>query len=416
MTKLCILVFGLFLAARCPNQSTEIPQKTPEKTPAALVEKPSVRVAAERLEIYLPKILGKKIGLVVNQTSLVGQTHLADTLIKRGVEVVKIFAPEHGFRGSADAGETVKNGRDAQTGLPIFSLYGKNKKPTAADFESLDLVIFDIQDVGARFYTYISTLFYVEQACAELAKPLLVLDRPNPNGHFFDGPMLENGFESFVGITNLPVVHGCTVGELAKLFAGENLLKVSQPIDLEVVKCQNYDHRTFYELPVAPSPNLPTMRSIYLYPSLCFFEGTEFSVGRGTDFPFEVVGHPDFPATDPPDSGRTSFSFVPKPNFGNQKPFLEGQKCFGYDFRKMPLDSLRANGKILLWPILDAFQKFPVEKRGSFFLKNNFFDKLAGSSKLRKQILAGKTETEIRASWQADLEKFGSVRRKYLLY
>jgi uncharacterized protein YbbC (DUF1343 family) len=275
-------------------------------------------VGAQNLKSYIGLLKDKKIALVVNQTSTIGNTHLVDSLVKLKVNIVKIFGPEHGFRGTADAGEHIENGKDPKTGIPVISLYGDNKKPTPSQLADIDLVIFDIQDVGARFYTYISTLHYLMEACGENNKKVLILDRPNPNGHYVDGPVLQNGFESFVGMDKIPVVHGMTIAEYALMLNGEKWLKNGVPCELEIVKCQNYTHQTPYSPPIPPSPNLKDLSAIYLYPSLCFFEGTPISVGRGTDFPFKVFGHPTFE--------KYSFSFVPTPKVGATSPLLSGKK------------------------------------------------------------------------------------------
>jgi len=367
-----------------------------------------VVTGAERLDHYLPLLAGKQVGLVVNHSSLVGPSHLVDTLYAHGVCLGRIFAPEHGFRGGVEAGELVKDGHDVRTGTPITSLYGKRKKPTAEDLAGVDVVVFDIQDVGARFFTYISTMFLVMEACAEQDKEVLVLDRPNPNGWYVDGPVLvDSRLESFIGIAPLPLAHGCTVGELARLFCGENW--VWQPCErlrLTVVPCLNYDHRTPYDPPVPPSPNLPNARSVLLYPSICLFEGTVVSLGRGTDMPFQVLGHPEFPLD--------TFSFVPRSVPASRRPPNEGFRCKGYDLRSIPLDSLRHQPGLNLSWLLDFYQKFTNKQY--FFLENRFFDLLAGTRQLRQQIIAGKTEAEIRASWAADLEAFRAIRRAYLLY
>ena len=363
-------------------------------------------VGAERLDVLLPLLAGKNVALVVNHSSMVGKTHLVDTLFSHGVCISVIFAPEHGFRGDADAGEHVYDGYDLRTGAQIVSLYGKRRKPIREDLESSDILLFDIQDVGARFYTYISTLFYVMEACAEQEKEAIVLDRPNPNGHYIDGPVLDSRVSSFVGIAQLPIVHGCTVGELARLFVGEFWIYRPESLRLQVIPCLNYTHSTPYELPVAPSPNLPTARSILLYPSLCLFEGSTCSVGRGTDLPFEVVGHPDFSCD--------SFSFVPRPNATNSYPIHAGWLCGGWDFSKISVDSLRNTKQLNLNWFLQFYQQFP--NKAAFFREDNFFDLLAGTRNLRQQIEAGKTEAEIRASWAEDLAAYRTIRRKYLIY
>lgn len=382
--------------------------ETPLPLQTAEIDTQSARivVGAERLDLLLPLIQGKNVGLVVNQSSRVGNRHLVDTLCDLGHCVSRIFIPEHGFRGGADAGELINDDQDARTGTPIVSLYGKKKKPLPEDLENVDIVVFDIQDVGARFYTYISTLFYVLEACAEECKPVIVLDRPNPNGYYVDGPVLDMRLSSFVGIAPLPVVHGCTIGELARLFAGEYWINEPQKLDLQVIACKNYTHETSYDLPVKPSPNLPNTRAVLLYPSLCFLEGTTVSVGRGTDWPFQVCGDPDF--------DRDSFWFVPRPNAGSRYPPHNGWICKGYDLRNVPIDSLKARKQLNLKYLLDFYREYPDKE--DFFLANGFFELLAGTYSLREQIEAGMTEPEIRATWQADLEAFREIRKKYLLY
>lgn len=365
-----------------------------------------VVVGAERLDVLLPMIRGKNVGLVINHTSMVGDVHLVDTLCALEECVARIFVPEHGFRGAAEAGELIKDGQDARTGAPIVSLYGAKKKPAPEDLEGVDVVVFDIQDVGVRFYTYISTLFYMLEACAEQCIPVIILDRPNPNGHYVDGPVLDMRLSSFVGIAPLPVVHGCTVGELARLFAGEYWVAFAGDLDVRVIPCLHYTHQTRYSLPVKPSPNLPNDRAVLLYPSLCFFEGTTVSVGRGTDWPFQVYGAPEFP--------RDSFWFVPRPNAGSRYPPHEGSMCKGFDLRGDPLDSLRMQNQLNLRYLLDFYRQYP--QKDSFFLANGFFELLAGTYSLRHQMEAGESESAIRATWQPDLEAFREIRRKYLLY
>lgn len=367
-----------------------------------------VVTGAEQLERYLPLLEGKQVGLVVNHSSLVGPSHLVDTLFAHGVCLSRIFAPEHGFRGAAEAGELVKDGHDVRTGTPITSLYGKRKKPSAEDLAGVDVVVFDIQDVGTRFFTYISTLFLVMEACAEQGKEVVVLDRPNPNGWYVDGPVLTDPkLESFVGIAPLPVVHGCTVGELARLFCGENWVwQPRERLRLTVVPCLHYDHRTPYDPPVPPSPNLPNARAVLLYPGICLFEGTVASLGRGTEMPFQVIGHPEFPID--------SFRFVPRSVPAARRPPNEGHVCKGYDLRNIPLDSLRQQRGLNLSWLLGFYQNFT--NKHYFFLENGYFDLLAGNRLLRQQIVEGKTEAEIRASWAPDLEVFRAIRQGYLLY
>ncbi len=373
---------------------------------SAAIAQSTLRVGAERMEMYLPWLADRQVALVVNHSSRVGEVHLVDTLLARGVCVVRIFAPEHGFRGDAPDGQRIADGTDPRTGVPIVSLYGKKYKPTAEDLAGVDVVIYDIQDVGARFYTYISTLYYVLEACGEQGVPVIVLDRPNPNGHYVDGPVLDMRLCSFVGVAPLPVVHGCTVGELALLFKGEYWVGPNPPA-VRVVPCEHYTHQTCYEPPVPPSPNLPNLRAILLYPSLCFFEGTVISVGRGTDWPFQVIGHPDY-------SGPAEIEFVPRPNKASRYPPLEGQHCRGFDYRSLSVDSLFQLRAISLMPLLDMYCELPSKE--TFFLKNRFFDRLAGTHLLRQQIEAGSFESDIRATWTADLEAFCALRRKYLLY
>jgi len=375
-------------------------------TQAQSIDNQRIIVGAERLSVLLPMLEGKAVALVVNHSSMVANTHLVDTLFSLGVCISVIFAPEHGFRGDADAGEHVYDGYDLRTGAPIISLYGKRRKPTPEDLAGTEIVVFDIQDVGARFYTYISTLFYVLEACAEQDKGAIVLDRPNPNGHYVDGPVLDSRLTSFVGIAPLPIVHGCTVGELARLFVGEFWIYKPESLRMYVIPCLNYSHSRSYELPVAPSPNLPTARSVLLYPSLCLFEGSTCSVGRGTDWPFEVVGHPDFSCD--------SFTFVPRPNVGNKYPLHSGWLCGGWDFSKISLDSLRATKQLNLNWLLQFYQQFP--NKSAFFREDRFFDLLAGTRSLREQIIEGKTEAEIRSTWAEDLAAYRIIRQKYLIY
>ncbi|MEB2775495.1 DUF1343 domain-containing protein [Algoriphagus sp. D3-2-R+10] len=358
---------------------------------------------AERPELYLEQLEGKNIGIVANQTSILTQSnnkHVVDFLLEKGIMVKKVFVPEHGFRGQADAGEKVDNTIDSKTGLPIISLYGNNKKPKQEQIQDLDILIFDLQDVGVRFYTYISTMHYLMEAAAENGKKVMIFDRPNPNGNYIAGPVLKKGFESFVGMHPIPVVHGLTVGELAQMINGEKWLKGGLLADLEVVPVANWNHHTAYNLPVKPSPNLPNDLSIKLYPSTCFFEGTIISLGRGTHFPFQVYGYPD------PKFGE--FTFTPVSIDGMSKnPPLKDQKCYGVDLRGESM-----NHEFTLKYLLDAYQK--SGKGQAFF--NNYFNTLAGTDELKKMIIAGKTEAEITASWQPDLEKFKTLRTKYLIY
>ncbi len=361
----------------------------------------SLIVGAAQFSSYLPLLKGKNIALIVNQTSMVGSSHLVDTLLLLDVAIKKIFAPEHGFRGMADAGEHVKNGIDSKTNIPIISLYGKHKKPNIEDLEDIDVVVFDIQDVGVRFYTYISTMHYVMEACAEQNKKFIVLDRPNPNGHYIAGPVLDVKFKSFVGMHPIPIVHGLTVGELAKMINGEQWLANNKVCNLSVIKMKGYTHNTAYTLPIKPSPNLPNKRAIDLYPSLCLLEPTIMSIGRGTTFPFQVVGNPD--------STYGTFKFKPISIKGASKyPKHKNLTCFGKDLRTNP----ESTNFTISW-LLKYYHKNPSS---AFFTSPSFFDKLAGSSSLRIQILEGASQAKIEASWQIGLKKYEIMRTQYLLY
>ena len=361
---------------------------------------------AHQLDKYVPLLQGKRVSMVVNHTSLLGTAHLVDSLMTKDVEIINIFAPEHGFRGTADAGAHIDDEKDAKTGLPIISLYGKKRGPSAEDLATTDVVVFDIQDVGARFYTYISTLHYVMQACVEQDKPLIVLDRPNPNGHYVDGPMREAEYRSFVGMHPVPVVYGMTIGEYAQMINGEGWLETANLCQLTVIPIQGYSHQSRYTLPVAPSPNLPNARSILLYPSLCFFEGTPLSIGRGTSTQFQVIGHPLIPSTD--------FTFTPRSMFGAQNPKLRDEVCHGEDLQRLTPDSIFTENRLNLGYILKYYHLFP--EKDKFFNANLWFDKLAGTAKLRNDIIAGKSEQEIRSAWEGDLKRFREIRAKYLIY
>ena len=365
-----------------------------------------VRTGAERMEKLLPLLEGKRIALVVNQTSVVGSkhTHLLDTLLSLKMNVRKVFAPEHGFRGNADAGETIKNGKDIKSGLSILSLYGKNKKPTPAQLSDVDVIVFDIQDVGARFYTYISTMHYIMEACAENNKPLIVTDRPNPCD-YVDGPIRETGKKSFVGMHPIPVLHGCTVGELAQMINGEGWLAGKRTCKLTVIPMEGWKHGQAYSLPVKPSPNLPNDQAIALYASLCPFEGTTISVGRGTYTPFQIIGSPDIP-----DYG---YSFTPQSLEGFDKnPMYKGTKCYGKDLKEVTPPA-----GLTLSYIIDCYQAYKkAGKANQFFTRANWFDLLMGTSNVRLQIIEGKSEESIRATWQADLDKYLQMRTRYLLY
>lgn len=375
----------------------------------------AIIVGANQTEAYLPILQGKRIGIVANQTSVIFHeiatshnslrteqyTHLVDSLVSLSIDLKKVFAPEHGFRGTADAGEAIKDGVDTKTNLPIVSLYGDNKKPKPEQLKDLDLVIFDIQDVGARFYTYISTLHYVMEACAEAKIPVLILDRPNPNGHYIDGPILQSEHKSFVGMHPIPVVHGMTIGEYAQMINGEQWLNKGLQCELHIIKIKNYDHKKAYSLPIKPSPNLPNDQAINLYPSLCFFEGTNVNAGRGTDTQFQVYGSPLL------DSKLFKFQYTPKSNEGAKYPKHQGKVCYGEDLTKFnKLDALN-----LSW-LIKAYNN--TNNKSEFF--NAFFTKLAGTTQLQKQIEQGLSEKDIRQTWEEGLEKFEETRAKYLIY
>lgn len=365
-----------------------------------------ITVAAKRFDQYEALLKGKKVAVAGNHTTMVDSVHLVDWLLSKGVKIERVFAPEHGFRGKADAGEKVESGKDSKTGLPIVSLYGSHKKPTAEDLAGLDVVVFDIQDVGARFYTYISTMTYVMEACAENNVEVIILDRPNPNGFYVDGPVLEPAFTSFVGMLPIPVVHGMTIGELSQMINGEGWLKDGQTCKLTVIPCEGYTHNDIYVLPVKPSPNLPSMNAILLYPSLCFFEGTTVSVGRGTDSPFEMFGHPNMTLG--------SHVFVPKSTEGAKHPKHEGVPCVGWDLREFGGRRIQEKQMLILDWVINAYREFPNQDK--FFLSNGFFDKLAGTDQLKLQIQKGMTVEEIRATWRIDLHAFKQKRKMYLLY
>ncbi|MGE5421277.1 MAG: exo-beta-N-acetylmuramidase NamZ domain-containing protein [Chloroflexota bacterium] len=370
---------------------------------SSFAEKDPVPGAAQ-YDAYKGLIKGKSIAVLANQTSMAGSEHLVDMLLGKGENIKVIFAPEHGFRDLADAGATIDSGKDIRTGISIISLYGKHNKPTPEDLAGVDVAIFDIQDVGTRFYTYISTLQYLLEACAENNLTCIVLDRPNPNGFYVDGNILDTAYTSFVGMNPIPVVHGMTVGEYAQMLNGEGWLKGGVKCDLRVVKCRNYNHKTMYELPVKPSPNLPNQNSIYLYPSTCFFEGTHLSVGRGTPTPFQVFGSPEMP-----DRG---FSFTPESVPGATNPPFLGKRCFGTDLSKAMENGIVPSPKINLEWIIAAYNDYPVKEE--FF--TSYFDVLAGGPVLREQIQNGMNAEKIRETWQKGLKDFEKIRVKYLLY
>jgi uncharacterized protein YbbC (DUF1343 family) len=355
--------------------------------------------------MYYPLLQGKKIGVVANKASVAGNANIVDVLVNHGFQVVRIFSPEHGFRNSVGAGELIDSSLDSVTGISVVSLYGKKKKPASTDLDGLDLILFDLQDVGVRFYTYISTLTYMMEACAVNKTPLVVLDRPNPNGFYIDGPVLEDQFRSFVGLHPVPVVYGMTIGEYAQMVNGEGWLKNKVRCDLKVIPLEKYAHQTRVELPVVPSPNLPNKIAVMLYPSLCFFEGTKISIGRGTQFPFQVYGHPEL--------GRYSFKFKPVSIPGaSLNPPCEGFECHGEDLREYYADNPGDSGKIILKWLIGAFKAW--QGNASFF--NDYFNTLAGNATLQQQIIQGKSEEEIRSGWEPGLTGFRKIRAKYLLY
>lgn len=403
-----IVTLTVYAACGSPAISTNTPPKTGRANNKINTE---IITGADQIPQYIDYLKGKNIGMVVNQTSVIGKTFTSsvDSLLKRGISIKKVFGPEHGFRGNASNGAVVNDAIDAKTGLPVISLYGnKHYKPTADDLKNIDLMVFDIQDVGARFYTYISTLHYVMEACAENDIELMILDRPNPNGYLIDGPVLDTAEvpRAFVAMHPIPISHGMTIGEYAKMINGENWLKNGVKCKLKIIKVANYRHDMPYKLPVYPSPNLNTDQSILLYPSVCLFEGTTFSLGRGTYFPFLVLGHPLL-------KGRYTYSFTPLSIPGmSENPPQKDKQCFGIDLKSYSADKIRKTGHINLSWLIELYKAFP--DKDHFF--NAYFTKLAGNTMLQKQISEGKTEGEIRSSWQPGLEKFKRIRSKYLLY
>ncbi len=420
--KYCFLSLGLLSLLICCGGNKRIEEREKNTDLSALYERDQstdFKTGAEDSDSYLPLLKNKRIGIVTNQTGIFKSTpilqhkstkepskeigviniSIVDYLLGENINLQKIYAPEHGFRGTADAGELIKDGKDTKTGLPVISLYGDNKKPKPEQLMGIDVMVFDLQDVGARFYTYISSLHYVMEACAEQNIPLIVLDRPNPNGAIIDGPVLEKEFSSFVGMHPIPVLHGMTIGEYAKMINGEQWLKNGIQCKLTVIPCLNYNHEMAYKLPVKPSPNLPNDQSINLYASLCLFEGTNVSVGRGTEKQFQVYGSPFLP--------KSSFSFTPAPNLGAKDPMHNGKLCYGEDLSRIK----KLNRLELLW-LIKAYESTADKK--AFF--NSFFVKLAGTKKLQEQIEKGITEPEIRKSWEKGLNDFKEIRKKYLIY
>ncbi len=362
-------------------------------------------VGADQTDQYLPLISHDKVGVVANHSSIIGTTHLVDSLLTLKIKVKKIFCPEHGFRGDGDAGEFIRNYADKKTGLPVISLYGSHKKPTVKDLKGIDIMIFDMQDVGVRCYTYISTMHYVMEACAEQGITLIILDRPNPNGFYVDGPVLDTAYRSFVGLHPVPLVHGMTIGEYAQMINGEKWLKNGIQCNIKVIPCKNYSHDMIYTLPVRPSPNLPNQTAVLLYPSIGFFEGTCISIGRGTDFPFQIFGHPSLP-----DIG---FSFTPIEKIGASKnPPYKNEKCYGYDLREYSVKYFKDNPRINLEWLIFAYKMFKDKEK--FF--NSYFVNLSGTPKLKKQIEQGFDAEMIEESWKKPLDSFKTIRKKYLLY
>lgn len=385
MNRKIILLFGLLLASlSAPAQDR-------------------IETGAEQTGRYLPLLEGRRVGIMTNHTGTVGRTHLVDTLRSLGVDIRVVFAPEHGFRGQADAGESVASYRDRKTGINVVSVYGSTKRPPDSIMQRLDVLLFDIQDVGLRYYTYLSSMHYLMEACAANGKQLIVLDRPNPNGFYVDGPVLEAKHRSFVGMHPIPVVHGMTLGELARMIDGEGWLRDGLRCKLTVIPCRGYTHRSRYRLPTAPSPNLPNMRAVYLYPSLCFFEGTPVSLGRGTDFPFQAYGHPEL---------QGDFSFTPRSNAGAKNPPLKDKLCHGVDLRTSPSDERIWEREVDLGYVIDCYRQLNLGEK--FFTP--MFDRLTGTDYVWQMILQGAGADRIKASWADDVERFKQTRKPYLLY
>ena len=395
LSLVCLFLLFTTQAHTCSNKQNNATTTTISTT---------IEMGAQSTEEYFPLLEGKRVAVMTNQTGMVGSEHLVDLLKRNEINLVGIFSPEHGFRGTADAGERVSSSVDEKTGIPIWSLYdGKSGKPSIANMQQFDVLVFDLQDVGLRFYTYYASMARLMDACAEHGKEMIVLDRPNPNGFYIDGPILDMKHKSGVGWLPIPVVHGMTLGELALMINGEKWLPQARTCKLTVISCKNYYHSSRYELPIAPSPNLPNIHAIYLYPSTCLFEGTVVSLGRGTSFPFEAYGHPKYRGAD--------FSFTPRSVAGAKNPPLLNKKCYGVDLRKVSNEYIWENGFDLSY-LIDAYNNLNM---GSGFF-TSFFEKLTGVDYIRKMIVAGKSNEEIRAVWQEDVEKFKKQREPYLLY
>ena len=407
MLKSIFILFLCFSAYACGNKTTPTLNATTSITKSINTEETPIICGACHTENYFNILVGQNVAIVANQSSLCKQTHLLDTLIGSNINVVKVFCPEHGFRGDADAGAIISNDIDSKTGIPIVSLYGSNKKPLPEQLQNIDIILFDLQDVGARFYTYISSLHYVMEACAEQGIKLIVLDRPNPNGYYVDGPILDTAYRSFIGMHPVPIVHGMSIGEYAKMINGEGWLKDSVKCNLEIVLCSGWNHSMPYNLPVRPSPNLPNYRSIQLYPSLCLLEGTAISIGRGTNKQFQIIGHPEYHNWD-----SATYIFRPMPNFGSQNPKLNGQTCYGFDLSEsstfFKCDTTQLNIDFLIY----CYNHYPYKEK--FFTSS--FELLSGGAELKTQIINGVSEDEIRNSWETQLTEFKNTRNKYLLY
>ena len=417
LTKISLLLMSAWLSltsmttlnACTTNKTTATASATTPATdqPTGTVSSEGVVLGAARTSVYVPLLKGKRVALLSNQTGMVGDKHTLDLMLENGVNVVTIFSPEHGFRGNADAGEHVSSSVDEKTGIPIASLYdGKSPMPSKEVMDGIDIIVTDIQDVGLRFYTYYVTMINLMDAAVTYGKQFMVLDRPNPNGMYVDGPILDMSLKSGVGRLPIPTVHGMTLGELAQMANGEKWLKDGKKCDLTVIPCLNYTHQTRYTLPIAPSPNLPNMLSIYLYPSMCYFEGTTVSLGRGTDWPFQVYGHPDMAGYD--------FEFTPTSRFGAKTPPQMDKLCHGVDLHNLDAEEVIAQG-INLGYVIDAYRNLTAGGH-QFFLKSNFFDLLMGTTRVREMIAEGKTAQEIKDTWQGDVELFKAQRKPYLLY
>lgn len=401
------VLFSVLLMVSCGSSVKSKEEREKKKEATVVHVQPFIRpylsdvkTGADNYSTYLPLLKNKKVGIVTNQTGILSdKKHVVDFLLEQKIDLKKIYAPEHGFRGTADAGELIKDGKDTKTGLPILSLYGDNKKPKPEQLAGIDILLFDLQDVGARFYTYISSLHYIMEACAENNIPLLILDRPNPNADIIDGPILEKENSSFVGMHQIPVLHGMTIGEYGQMINSEKWLKNGVQCRLTVIPCLNYNRKAFYPIPVKPSPNLPNPKAVNLYASLCFFEGTNVSLGRGTNKQFQIYGSPDLP--------NTGFSFTPMPNEGAKEPPLKGKLCYGEDLSTTP----NVNRLELKW-LIKAYNE--TSDKSKFFIP--FFTKLAGTKKLQQQIEAGVSESDIRKSWEKGLADFKEMRKKYLMY